>query len=198
MRYVAIDLETTGLDPRDHQVLQAALVVEDTAAPDVPVEALPTFECLVSHDYYVGEATALALNREVLAALDPRGWRFDGGVTTTHLRGRRVEVLDGGAWEARAVRWLAERGFSGTQRATAAGQNAASFDLRFLRGPLALAFDFRVLDLASLFYDPARPRLPSLAEVKQRVGIATPVLHDALEDARDVLRVLRARERKPR
>lgn len=199
MRYVSIDLETTGLDPRLDQVLQVALVLEDAAHPEVPVEQLPAFECLVLRDRYEGSPFALALNHEILRALAGPFKRGDATNTlgrqlvTTELRGRRIEVLSDAAWEKEAARWLDAFGVTAKSRITVAGKNAAGFDLRFLvdGGPLTPLFHHRVLDPGSVFFDERAACLPSLDDLKKALGLGT-VSHDALDDARDVIRVLRA------
>ena len=187
MRYVSIDLETTGLDTQRCQVLQVALVIEDTAV-DAPVERLPCFECLVAPyaGRVEGEPYALALNADLLRALDtaPKGgW-------VVKYRGRNVQVLAHNLWEEDALEWLTKH--FGNQRVTVAGKNAAGFDLRFLcYPPLQAKFRHRALDPGSVFVDWTQDQLPSLDELKVSRGVDGPVTHDALEDARDVIRVLR-------
>ena len=68
MKYVSIDIETTGLDPETCQIIQIGAVIEDTENP-VPVENLPSFKCLVEHPQYTGSPFALVMNRDILAQL---------------------------------------------------------------------------------------------------------------------------------
>lgn len=199
MRYVSIDLETTGLDPTQDQVLQVALVIEDTSKPEVPVEQLPYFECLVSYPEYRGSAFALALNAEILSALaapplaPPYVKEPVEGHRTT-LRGREIQVFGSAFcamlpwWESEALTFLEL--YLGTGKLNVAGKNAAGFDLRFLR-QLHKRFRHRVIDPGSVFFDDSLECLSFLDELKQRLGLVGAVSHDALDDARDVIRVLR-------
>lgn len=72
MKYVSIDIETTGLNPEKCQVLQIGAVIEDTSNP-LPFEELPKFNCIVEHDDYLGQPTALKMNSwifEILSGLE--------------------------------------------------------------------------------------------------------------------------------
>ena len=51
MKYVSIDIETTGLDPETCQTIQIGAGIEDTNNP-LPIEDLPRFKCLVEHPQY--------------------------------------------------------------------------------------------------------------------------------------------------
>ena len=42
MKYISIDIETTGLDPENCQILSIGAVIEDTLN-QLPFEELPTF-----------------------------------------------------------------------------------------------------------------------------------------------------------
>lgn len=200
MKYVSIDIETTGLDPDQDQVLQVALVLEDIQqAAYVKVEDLPTFACLVWHPRYIGDAYALGLNGDILKAIascdnnDPDG---------AEIRGRRLPVYpahseyprEGGlTWEEQACKWLNEQLGNDGKKLNAAGKNAAGFDLQFLKGPLKERFRHRVLDPGSMFWSRSLDTecLPSLADLKKRYNLGDDVAHDAIDDARDVVRVIR-------
>ena len=58
MKYVSIDIETTGLDPETCQILQVGAVIEDTQNL-LPLEELPKFNCIVEHPAYTGSPYAL-------------------------------------------------------------------------------------------------------------------------------------------
>ena len=65
MRYISLDLETAGPDPRRHAVLELAAVVEDSRRP-LPLPELPAFRRLLRHPEIAGTAGALALNVRLL------------------------------------------------------------------------------------------------------------------------------------
>lgn len=171
MRYVSIDIETTGVRPQQDQILQLALVVEDTTKR-VPVEELPYFCCLVQHEEYHGNAYALALNSWILDVVSGR----------TKPVPYPIYSLD--SMTERALEFLHLQ--LGIGRLNAAGKNAAGFDLPFLPRALRDRFRHRVIDPGSVFVDWSKDMLPALGDL-----IDTPVSHDALGDARDVITCLR-------
>jgi oligoribonuclease (3'-5' exoribonuclease) len=66
MKYVSIDLETTGLETENHQVLSIGAVIEDTLNPHVKVEDLPTFHGVIVHNELTGSPFALNMNRDLI------------------------------------------------------------------------------------------------------------------------------------
>jgi hypothetical protein len=68
MKYVVIDIETTGVDPENNQILEFGAVIEDSANP-LPIEEIPKFKCVILHDSYNGSAFAINLNRRIFDIL---------------------------------------------------------------------------------------------------------------------------------
>jgi hypothetical protein len=66
MIYVSIDLETTGLETENHQVLSIGAVIEDTTKPEIAVEDLPTFHGIIAHNELAGSPFALNMNRDLI------------------------------------------------------------------------------------------------------------------------------------
>lgn len=179
MYYVAMDTETTGLDPERHQILQLAMVLEDTTKPEVPVEELPTFCRFIYHSDIVGQQQAIHMNAWIFAEMEgPKAPRYPA--ESEH------ETIE------QAVNWLGEmRRRTAESRLTAAGKNVAGFDMRFLPPDIRGFFLHRVIDVGSVFVDWSKPCLPSLNELVIQSQIRLEQTHDALEDARDVIRLLR-------
>ena len=90
------------------------------------------------------------------------------------------------------------RKLAGPSPYTAAGKNFAGFDRTFLPPPVARLFRHRVLDPGSMFINWSDPHLAELATIKTRLGLDGEVAHDALEDARDVIRCVRLAPGYPR
>lgn len=176
MIYISLDIETTGLNPERDQILQIAMVREDTSENPMPrVEDLPTFCCFVKHDRIEGDPYALAMN----------GWIIEALVTkypTKHPVYDQEEMLSS------ALLWLDK--FCPDQRLTAAGKNVAGFDMPFLPRDIRRRFRHRVIDVGSVMIDWHRSEVPSLGDLKRMHNMGD-VSHDALEDARDVIRLLR-------
>lgn len=172
MKYLSLDIETTGLRPKVDQVLQIAMVVEDTANI-VPVEELPKFVAFIKNPEYVGQPYALGLN----------GWIFDiisgRNKITPHPILEPEAVID-------FVNIFLNQHFGFMKKATVAGKNVAGFDIPFLPTEISSRFKHRVIDAGSVFMDWSKDTPPSLGDLTGGV-----IAHDAYEDALDVIRVLR-------
>lgn len=184
MLYVSLDIETTGLDPERHQILQIGAIVEDTNNPfQLEFDEIPKFERLIRHKTIVGEPYALNMNAGLIAKL-----------AESELYGISAEaaVLDLYEW------LLGHLGIplNGKIRLSWAGANLLDFDMRFLEkvSNWNTYFDRpgRVLDPSMIYIDwKSDTRPPSLQTCLNRGGILKNVKHDALEDAWDVICLLR-------
>lgn len=188
-KFVSIDIETTARSPERGQVIEFAAVVEPGDWL-TPVEDLPALHCFIQHDLLTGEAEALAMNARIIAELaKPAAERRSAS--------HRPAIL---------VRWLhafLDRHL-GPARWTVAGKNFATFDARFLErlpGWEPANWRHRVIDPAVLWFDPTTDdRLPDTAECLYRAGLPVDGRHEALEDARNVVKLIRrayARDRFP-
>ena len=186
MRYVSLDLETSGTNPRRHQVLELAAVIEDSRHP-LPLAELPAFRRVVRHPEYVGTAGALALNARLLAELAQKGPNPD------------LCTPDELLFQLRG--FLLAQGFGPDAKdcvaVTLAGKNVASYDLGFLKelpgyGSLVRA-EPAMLDPAAFYLNWRKDsRLPSMSICKARAQFDDhEVAHEALADALDVVRLLR-------
>jgi DNA polymerase III epsilon subunit-like protein len=186
MRYISLDLETSGGKPQHHQILELAAVVEDTKRPK-PLADLPVFRRVVRHSEYVGTAGALALNArllEELARKEPNPELCTPDELLPQLR-----------------EFLIEQGFKPDKHdcvtVTMAGKNIASFDLGFLRelpgyGTLVRA-EPAMLDPAAFYLNWKKDsRLPTMSICKARAKFEdNTVAHEAVADALDVIQLLR-------
>lgn len=185
MKYVAIDIETTGLDPNTCQVLQIGAVIEDTTE-NVPVEELPSFVAYIAPTEIRGTVYALHMNRDILRIIAEAGDRV-------MLPGQAVYEFQ---------QWLQRHGYEedieGVTKFTAAGKNVGSFDEQFLiQLPMwkdILDIRHRKLDPAMLYIDWGTDEVPpNLETCLMRAGILEEVTHDALNDAKQIIKLLRAR-----
>ena len=186
MRYVSLDLETSGSRPGRHQILELAAVVEDSRHP-LPLNELPTFRRVVRHTEYVGTAGALALNARLIAELAQK--------TPNPELCSPEELLP------QLREFLLNQGFKLDKQncvtVTMAGKNIAVFDLGFLKelpgyGTLVRA-EPAMLDPAAFYLNWRKDsRLPTMAICKARAAFDDrDVAHEALADALDVVRLLR-------
>jgi len=190
MRYVSVDLEMSGPDPLRHQVLELAAVVEDTKrAATTPLAELPAFRRAVRHPEICGTAGALALNAGLLHELADKTKLAAPDIC------RPDELLP------QLREFLLANGFRPNKKdclsVVMAGKNFATFDLLFLRqlpgwGTLVRA-EPAVLDPAAFYLNWHKDsRLPTMLICQARAGDAEPhVAHEALADAREVVRLLR-------
>lgn len=183
MQLLVIDVETTGLDPERHQVLELAAIYFDTAdITNLPAAARgtlqahgPELELVVYHDELVGQARALAMNAPLLA-------RLQNGAYPQYAYARLCEFAR--QYHRRDAGPL-----------IAAGKNVAGFDLPFIRrmdtdAPHSLPLHHRTIDPGSLYTRPDDNEPPSLAECCRRAGISADVTHRAIDDARLTLNVI--------
>ncbi|MBF9223752.1 3'-5' exonuclease family protein [Hymenobacter ruricola] len=186
MRYVSLDLETSGSHPQRHQVLELAAVIEDSRHPR-PLPELPAFRRVVRHPEYVGSAGALALNARLLQELarqDPNPELCTPAELLPQLR----EFLLAHGFRADAT---------GCVAVTMAGKNIGVFDLGFLKAlpgyGQAVRAEPAMLDPAAFYLNWHKDsRLPSMSICKARARFPDrEVAHEALADALDVVRLLR-------
>ena len=180
--YVSIDIETTGLSPVGCQILEIGMVVEDWRTP---VNDLPSLSFLVKPPAdIVGEPVAMKMNAGILREIaDP-------------------EVAKIALFSATGVihNFLSHYFPISEDRLhfQAAGKNYAGFDRQFLERLPGWHGYFKVhhraLDPGSMYFDPRiDDEVPSTAECLKRAGLDPDVKHRALEDARDVVRLIRFR-----
>lgn len=186
MRFLAIDLETTGLLPEEHQILQIGVVIGDFRTPNV--EDLPRWECIIAHEEIKGHPFALAMNADLISKIARRD------------RYPELVFFDSCNEAYRALhRWLVEEQTwlpaAGLVKAVAAGKNVAGFDIPFLRagGDWDSWFQLkhRVLDPGPLYFTVADKEPPDLQQCLGRAGIDKEVEHTGVADALDVVRLLR-------
>jgi oligoribonuclease len=196
MKYVSIDVETSGLDPETCQILQVGAVIEDTQIIK-EIEDLPKFQCLIEHQSISGSPFALNMNRELLQKIGEleRADREDRAEIRKKYNIIPLNLV------ARSIRmWLEANGINGEEGSpvsiNVAGKNFARFDKQFLqRLPnwnSVINVRSRIIDPAILCMDWAKDSsLPNLDTCMQRSHVKGEVTHDALQDAVDVVRVIR-------
>jgi DNA polymerase III epsilon subunit-like protein len=210
MKYVSIDIETTGLNPETCQILSVGLVVEDTNNI-VHLDDLPKLEIGIVREHITGELFALNMNKDLL-------WDLNHYNECTSNIGRELvsdrtgrEYLKEDQVVGSILTFLLANDVFSDQEDrvakimcknnpqlyfTAAGKNFESFDLKFLerlpRWKQYFKVRSRVLDPAILFVDWKNDKsLPSLSACKERAGFDSHVSHNAVEDALDVVALLR-------
>lgn len=178
MKYVSIDIETTGLNPEEHKVIMIGAVIDDLANP-IPANKLPCFGCIINQEQK-GDPEAMEMNEWIFKLMPSEG--VSQALFLEAFRG-----------------WLLSNGFKkdekGIIKFTVAGKNVASFDIPFLNNIPGFSERFhirrRCIDPAILYMSMADETLPDLQTCLGRAGIHKTVAHSALEDAADVVQLLR-------
>lgn len=209
MRFVSVDIETTGLDvtAKDSMILSVGMIVDDLENP-LPYEELPKIHVMLNHRSTVlrGDIQALTMNAALLSRIQRLGaLRFNGGITSGEVEGVSL-LVEADCAHGEYLLFLMEAGFQiqnfmrknfPYQRVVVAGKNVGSFDLPFMAATWAdhmttLIPQHAVMDPAILYMLPSDQKVPNLALCKERAGFTdTEVAHDALADAWDVCRLLR-------
>ena len=221
MKYISIDIETTGLDEEKNQILSIGAVIEDTLNP-IPFDELPKFHGVIKRENISGNVFAINMNKDLIDIMVQYGnaKSQDEKNDIVHMTGMQfyneediVEALfhfcyDNGLVEpdpdflhkhVKTVNGKTYPILTSNMPKTylnCAGKNFAGFDKKFLerlpRWKQVFKIRSRVLDPGILFVDWINDEsIPSLNECKKRSGIDGLVTHNAVEDAMDVVMLLR-------
>lgn len=209
MKYASIDLETTGIDNERSQILSVGIVIEDTANV-LPINELPRIEIGVTRHNIVGEMFALNMNKQLIEDINSYMCaKTPEERTEISLRTGRVYVEESQVAKTILDFFLHHKFFGEDVKEnvfecknhpplyfTAAGKNFVSFDQKFLerlpRWKQYFSIRNRVLDPAILYVDwKEDDSLPGLSKCKERAGLDNVVTHVAVEDAMDVVMLLR-------
>jgi oligoribonuclease len=227
MKYVSIDIETSGIDRDRCEILSIGAVIEDTEKKN-RIDQLPRFHAAIirtdRHGFY-GEPVALNMNRDLIEAIV----KYNEAKTDSQKEEvmndydmvfyKEEEIVE------KFYHWLYFHGAFDLSESyindmnkmvtihpvygavphinrapkaviNVAGKNFATFDKIFLeklpRWKQLIEIRNRILDPAILFVDWKEDKaLPGLDLCKQRAGIEGEVTHNAVEDAIDVVKILR-------
>jgi len=219
MKYVSIDIETSGLDPERNQILSIGAIIEDTEKK-LPFDELPKFHVGILRQEITGSLFAINLNRDLIETLvqyqtaesqDEKNdlvhmtgmqflkeedvveafhdFLYENGLSSVNSLEHHMKVVNGKSYPALTSRMT-------PAQINVAGKNFGTFDKLFLerlpRWKQAIRIRQRIIDPSVIFTDwKEDSSLPSLNQCKQRAKIDGEVTHNALEDAWDVIALLR-------
>jgi len=182
MKYVSVDIETTGVNPYMCQVIEIGAVVDDLREQR-PIEELPKFHCYVVHPIFQGEPFALSMHPAIFKRIAKREVGYD-----YYEPGQVPEIFHG---------WLCHHypGYPDQEKVNFAGKNFAAFDLQFLNRLPGwddwVKYRHRILDPGMLLLRAGDTALPDSSECRKRIGESRGVTHTAVPDAMDVVKMLR-------
>jgi len=193
MKYLSVDIETTGLNPEKCQTLEVSFVVEDTNNIK-PLEELPRFTVCIEHKRIHGEPYALSMPYNASIINDMKN----------KLEDRKFNFIKPDEFYSSLLLFLSKNDLlDDKNKATLniAGKNFQAFDKPFIMKLLEsdpqwnnqIRFRYRVIDPAILFVNwKDDSALPDLNTCKQRANISGEVAHDSYSDALDVIKLLRS------
>lgn len=189
MTYLSLDIETTGLDPATCDVLEVGVYYEDTDAR-ASRDRLPCFHKYILKDSYRGEPFALAMNQRIFQKILELNKQRLKGEPTPELCAHPDLLADS------FYQWLYD--YDIRLPIPIGGKNVSGFDLPFLKANFRawtqFKFHHRVVDPGMLYFDPRTDKVPpDLKECKKRAGLPELVSHEALDDAWDVIQLVRTK-----
>lgn len=174
MKYVSIDIETTGLDPQQDEILEVAMVIEDTSIYPLPdVLDLSNIRVPIYHERIYGQPKALSMN----------SWLLNEVSNTPTYMGFDFVI------NRRLIPFLYNT--IGDPPYIAAGKKVDGFDLQFFPKHFKDMFFHRTIEVGSLAMV-VKPHLwendypPGLSDI-----LGKDVKHEALSDAMDNIRAIR-------
>lgn len=202
MQHLSIDIETCGLDPTIHPMIEFGAVWDDGVSD---VAELKRFRALVVRrdgNYHIN-SYCIGLHQDLFREIETVDWnRMATGAYETSdgmTKGRAVPTLTSivcvveelGSW---LRGWLDALGVEG--KINVSGKNYGSFDSRWVGSHLAEAGILvrrRLLDPAMFYAQPGDDRLPNLTECCSRAGIELDkvAFHTAIYDAELVVKLIR-------
>lgn len=201
MRYVSIDLETTGLLHEEHQIIEFGAIIEDSNNPQSYDDSKKYRRIILARDgKYVFSAFAAMINADLIktiAMIEKTGNTIfpssDKNLTNAAI------YLDDLISDFKL--WLSVNDFKENERGVlevvAAGKNFGSFDRQFIQAipefeTYGLRFHHRAIDPGTPYIDWTKDVVPPGSdECKIRAGLEKGTKHEALADAWDVIQMLR-------
>ena len=221
MKYVSIDIETTGLNPETSQVLSIGAILEDTNNR-LSFREVPKFHAGIVRRDINGDLYAVNMNKDLIekicnfAGLKTEEEKAKYSEEHTMSFFEEDEIVQQFYWwlysnfreafqnpvttvtnheEYGAVPYVNNKNVEKVV-ITVAGKNFGTFDKLFLeklpRWKQLVKVRSRIIDPAVMFTDwETDDAPPGLSECKKRAGLPQHVSHDAVEDAWDVVELIR-------
>jgi hypothetical protein len=206
MLYCSIDVETSGLDHEKNNLLSISVIVEDTKLK-LPFEEIPKFNAIIPDFNIYGSPRALVMNSKIIDLIaeyhdtdqtnikeleEKTGYKF---ILKDKLTFKLYEFLCLNGY-GDGLKITKFDGNTPPLTINVAGKNFNTFDKLFLNNLLwfkkLIHIRQRYLDPAILYCDFENDdTLPNLDLCKKRGKINGIVTHDAVEDAWDVVQLLR-------
>lgn len=201
MKYASIDIETTGIDPDFNQILSIGIILEDSNNP-LPYEELPKFHCAIKRTEISGSIFAIDMNRDLIETINSYMTAVDQDEKNDMVHFTGMQFLDEDKVVMHIAQFMVDNSFIDSiannppYQIVCAGKNFGTFDKLFLQKlpgwKNIFSVSQRVLDPGILYIDWKNDKtIPNMITCKQRGNVPGEVTHNALEDAWDVVQLLR-------
>jgi len=174
----------------EKKLLSVGIVLEDTKKK-LGYTDIPKVHVVVPHKTIIGEPYALNLNKDLIELINT--YHTYKGSKTDLAKEHSVQFRQLSEVSELIRDFLRINDFNG--KISIAGKNYLGFDVKFLsklHGWDLIGWSRRVIDPAVLFIDwTTDDELPDLTTCKKRADIEGVVTHNAVEDAYDVVSLLR-------
>lgn len=201
MRYASIDIETTGLNPESNQILSIGIILEDTDYP-LPYEELPKFHCAIKRTEISGSIFAIDMNKDLIETINSYMTAKDQDEKNDMVQHTGMQFLNEYEVVNHISQFMQDNSFINSRvdkvpyQINCAGKNFGTFDKLFLQKlpgwTEVFGISQRVLDPGILYVDWKNDKtIPNLLTCKERGNVPGIVTHNALEDAWDVVQLLR-------
>lgn len=176
LKYVSIDIETTGTDRNNDDIVEITAKIDDLSNIK-SVDELPRFHCYVVKERYSGNAWALAQHAEIFDAIRNNHPDCIHEENVTLKLQRFIEHNNG------YINKMEKDLYNNKSDIIIlpAGKNFSSFDLHFLyRLPEfvgRIGFPTRHIDVGNMYLKATDIKPPSLTECAKRAGLNMEVTH---------------------
>lgn len=215
MKYLSLDIETTGLDREKSDILEVGFVMDDTSKP---LEQANRGRILIMHPTFRTDLFCANMHRELIEEMALLEKPFKEAMRSNDPSIRVLSddycLSEAGCTPSfvichdRPSTYLCLPHCLGStlnkllklgpapEKLTVAGKNASGFDIPFLlSGDYGMSgfirFDHRVLDVGSMFVEEEDEYIPGLRRCLERIGRQPSALHTALGDCMDVCYLVR-------
>lgn len=190
MKYVSIDIETTGIDPVENDIIEFAAIIDDLSVRK-SLQDLPKFHRYIKKDgFYVCDSKAISMNSKIFEKINAN---IEDCIYINDLMYAFGNFLQNNGIEPNKY---------GQIIINVAGKNFGSFDYQFLKNKISkdnwnnISFRKRFIDPAILYYKEGDFSLPDLPTCVERYQNETNYKykwnsHNALDDAMEVVKLVR-------
>jgi len=220
MIYVSIDIETSGLEPLNNNVLSFGAIIEDTTKK-LTYNKLPKFNAVILQNQITGSPRAIGMNKEIISLIgeymesnnetranmethsdylflkeDELAQKFYDFLYLNGLYPSKFFNPNGHVRNVNGQMIPAFNNQTPQIVINVAGKNFATFDKLFLE---ELPWWKKLIKMRQRIIDPSilycnwneDDSLPNMQNCKDRAKLKGVVAHTALEDAWDVVQMLR-------